>query len=669
MIIFEHTFPLGFIALLLCIALLAGSLSAWKFLPRRSLMGFLFGLYVMIVLGLTWCILLPGSKNEVTQLKKPRFIIVLDQTKSMALSPSKDAHNRWDTALEALQQPWMKTIANQCDIEIHPFAAELGEAIPLDKAITLKPDGNSTHLREALKKITERSAGLNVAGLLLLSDGADTSESSEDWTNAERPFPVYTLRMEPAGIWQKEPDLRIDAVTTARRVSVGWKTEFKVKVSGQGTRGAPSIVQVFENGKLRIEKPTQIPDEGGEREVVFQLEHPKIGVFNYRVAVSPLPGEKNLADNESQLNVEVVDVHNQLLYVEGIPRWEYKFLRRTLLSETEISPVIFFTGANGAPQEGTSVGNLTADMSPEQLAFFKIVMLGNLDAKELGNQRAKNLVKFVEDGGSLILLGGTKAWTEGGAETLVSADTPQGSQPVVVTQHFGQGKITAILTDSLWRWQLGPEAGKEKPYERFWKQLISWLLPHEETHKQTGIEVFADRDRIYLGEKVGLNARMNGTTIPTVDAMEARITLPDEREIPYRMAPQQVTFQSGKTFPGYAVAFTPEKPGLYRMVAAAKVNGKPITSEPFSFYVAPYSPETVPQPARTDVLQTLSKSSGGEFYQNVTQLNSGLTDLKFIPDEEKSSSYQTLWQKWPMLVGLMLLFLASWIIRKLKNMP
>ena len=734
MIIFEHTFPLGFIALLLCIALLAGSLSAWKFLPRRSLMGFLFGLYVMIVLGLTWCILLPGSKNEVTQLKKPRFIIVLDQTKSMALSPSKDAHNRWDTALEALQQPWMKTIANQCDIEIHPFAAELGEAIPLDKAITLKPDGNSTHLREALKKITERSAGLNVAGLLLLSDGADTSESSEDWTNAERPFPVYTLRMEPAGIWQKEPDLRIDAVTTARRVSVGWKTEFKVKVSGQGTRGAPSIVQVFENGKLRIEKPTQIPDEGGEREVVFQLEHPKIGVFNYRVAVSPLPGEKNLADNESQLNVEVVDVHNQLLYVEGIPRWEYKFLRRTLLSETEISPVIFFTGANGAPQEGTSVGNLTADMSPEQLAFFKIVMLGNLDAKELGNQRAKNLVKFVEDGGSLILLGGAKAWADDGlgqtdlgkilpvrgsnmkvqegdkpfpvrlselaaghpafagdaalwknippilslftgfklslgAETLVSADTPQGSQPVVVTQHFGQGKITAILTDSLWRWQLGPEAGKEKPYERFWKQLISWLLPHEETHKQTGIEVFADRDRIYLGEKVGLNARMNGTTIPTVDAMEARITLPDEREIPYRMAPQQVTFQSGKTFPGYAFAFTPEKPGLYRMVAAAKVNGKPITSEPFSFYVAPYSPETVPQPARTDVLQTLSKSSGGEFYQNVTQLNSGLTDLKFIPDEEKSSSYQTLWQKWPMLVGLMLLFLASWIIRKLKNMP
>ena len=36
---------------------------------------------------------------------------------------------------------------------------------------------------------------------------------------------------------------------------------------------------------------------------------------------------------------------------------------------------------------------------------------------------------------------------------------------------------------------------------------------------------------------------MNGTTIPTVDAMEARITLPDEREIPYDNV--HVDFMSG----------------------------------------------------------------------------------------------------------------------------
>ena len=43
-----------------------------------------------------------------------------------------------------------------------------------------------------------------------------------------------------------------------------------------------------------------------------------------------------------------------------------------------------------------------------------------------------------------------------GATTLITAETPGGRQPVLVIQKYGQGKVAAILTDSLWRWQLAP---------------------------------------------------------------------------------------------------------------------------------------------------------------------------------------------------------------------
>ena len=414
MTVYEHTFPISAMIVALTIALLLGGLTAWRYLPRRPLNAALFALYVLILLGMGWCLLMPGLKNSVSQLRKPRFIVALDTSQSMTLTPSKDVPSRWSTAQEALHQPWLQALRANCEIEIFPFAAEVGENLPMAKVEALHPDGNATRLRDALKKIADRSAGLNVAGMLVLTDGADTQEALDDWASTERPFPVYTLRVEPPGGWQQEPDLRIDAVTTSRRVTAGWKSEFKVKVSGQGTRGAPVTVQVFENGELRSEMPTQIPDAGGERELVFEFDHPKTGFFTYRVFAPPLPGEKNKADNEYVVNIEVVDARNRLLYVEGIPRWEYKFLRRTLLAEQQISPVIFFTGADGAPHGGTPVGNLTAEMTPQQLGYFKIVMLGNIDAMELGEARARNLVKFVEDGGSLILLGGTKAWTTGG---------------------------------------------------------------------------------------------------------------------------------------------------------------------------------------------------------------------------------------------------------------
>lgn len=734
MTVYEHSFPVWAMILALTAALGGGALTAWMYLPRRPLNAALFALYVAIMLGMAWCLLMPGFKNAVTQLRKPRFIIALDTSQSMTLTPSKDVASRWNTAQEALRQPWLNTLGSECDVEIYPFSTEVGESIALSKAMALKPDGTATRLRDSLKKFADRSAGLNVAGMLLLTDGADTREALDDWAGAPRPFPIYTLRPEPPGGWQQEPDLRVDAVTTSRRVTVGWKSEFKVKISGQGTRGAPVTVQVFENGELRSEMPTQIPDEGGERELTFEFDHPKTGIFTYRVVAPPLPGEKNKGDNEYAVNVEVVDARNRLLYLEGIPRWEYKFLRRTLLAEQQISPVIFFTGSDGAPHGGTPVGNVTADMTPQQLAYFKIIMLGNINARELGETRARNLAKFVEDGGSLILLGGTKAWTAGGlvqtalgktlpvhsaevktlegekpfpvklseaarghpafagdaalwqsippvlsvfagftlspgAEALVTAETPQGPQPVVVTQRFGQGKVTAILTDSLWRWQLGPEAGKTKPYERFWTQMISWLLPREEALDNMRLEVFSDRDQLFLGETVELHARLGSENASKADAVEARIVMPDKREIPYRMAPQLVTLPSGKSFPGYGLSFSAETPGLYKVVAAAKVKDRTVTSEPFGFFVKSYSPETVPRPARVEILQAISQASGGKFFETVDALNKGLSTLKLHATEEKIAEYRTLWREWPVVIGLMTILAASWGMRKFRNMP
>ena len=227
----------------------------------------------------------------------------------------------------------------------------------------------------------------------------------------------------------------------------------------------------------------------------------------------------------------------------------------------------------------------------------------------------------------------------------------------------------AILTDSLWRWQLGPEAGKAKPYDRFWTQLISWLLPREESLEKMRLEIFADREQLFLGESVELHARLGGEDAPKADSVEAKITLPDIREIPYRMAPQLVTLPSGKSFPGHALSFSAEQPGLYKVIASAKVKDQTVTGEPFSFFVKPYSPETVPRPARVENLQAISQASGGQFFENVEALNTGLSTLKLKATEEKSADYRTLWREWPVVAGLMLMLTTSWSLRKFRNMP
>ena len=87
MTLFEHTVPPFFLAAALVLALAAGVFSAWRYLPKNRGTLTLLALYAAALLALAWCLLLPGRKDTVTQLLKPRFLIALDTSRSMSQSP------------------------------------------------------------------------------------------------------------------------------------------------------------------------------------------------------------------------------------------------------------------------------------------------------------------------------------------------------------------------------------------------------------------------------------------------------------------------------------------------------------------------------------------------------------------------------------------------------
>ena len=735
MILFEHSTPTGLLLAALALAAAVVIFSAWRHLSwtrGHVAMCIIYGASLSL---LAWCMLIPGRKEGLTRLLKPKFAVALDTSASMALRPAPGSSNRWEAARHVLAMPWLSTIASECDVEIFPLAEGIGEPRPPEDAAALVPEGNATHLRDSLKDLAGRYSGLNVAGVLLLSDGLDTREAFDDWAADDRPFPVFSAPLETPNQWEEEVEVRIDAVSTPRRVSVDWQSECNVLLSGQGTRGEAVVAQLFKNGVLLDEKPTQIAAGGGERELVFDLDHSEIGVFNYRVYVPPLAGENNTNDNEHVVSVQVTDARNRLLYVEGTPRWEYKFLRRVLLAEQEVTPVIFYAGPDGSPRRGTGHKAMTADMTPGQLAFFKIVILGNLSGEELGEERANHLVDFVEEGGSLVLLGGTRAWGNEGlpatplrtvlpvrgqaeaayvgespfpvlltdaarahpafagdaelwsmvppilsvfpgpslsptAQALVMADTPRGRLPVVVSHRVGQGKVAVLLTDSLWKWQLSPKANVTKPYQRFWTQLLSWLLPKEEDVDDDAIEIFADREQLFLGEEIEITARMGGEEDGRDKAaVQTAVTFPDERRVSFDMTAQWVSTPSGKSFPGHILRYKADEPGLHVVVAESETGGKARRSNPLSFYVKPYSPETIPRPINDQVLRTIAGTSGGQFYETLEDLNLGLSALRPRAMEEATAEFRTLWRTWPVLLVLLALFIASWTTRKARGMP
>jgi hypothetical protein len=731
-IIYDHIVPTVTIAAGVLTALAVTVVAYWFFVKRDWSQVLMVASRTVFFLLLGWCLLMPGERTVETLQLKPRFLVLLDRSQSMTMTRGDKATNRWQVAQSVLQMPWVASLENKFEIDFYTFAEEVSPKVPLKEYETLTPDGSATLLRDALRKTTGRYVGIDVAGCLLLSDGLDTREAFKEWTFEKRSFPIYSLPLEKDVVWEDEPDIRVETLSTPRRVTVGWQSELKVVISGQGTKGKPFPVKLLQDEVEQQNVETQIPEGGGNREVVFRLDHKAVGINTYRVVLPKLPGETQTDDNESSVVVQVQDAKNRLMYVEGAPRWESKYLSRVLRESKQVSPAIFLKGPKGKFMTYGVNNDVAPDMDEAKLSAFKIVVLGNLSGEELGDERARALVKFVEMGGSLVLLGGSKGWAPDGfvktplkallpaagfsakaqegdyrvaltdqgrshaafggdvefwekvpsvlslfqgvtpsaaARVLVEARTESGAQPMIIAQGYGQGKVVAIFSDSLWKWQLSADALKNKPYPRFWHQLLSWLLPKADEVEGKQWDVFLDREECFMGEEIELTARWTGVDDPPAGTIAtAEITYPNKKKMPFSMASQAAQALAGKMVPSYSVKFKGEEAGMYSVVVFSTTGGRRTESDSAYFSIKPYSPESRPRPPDFETMKAITTNSAGVFFDSATDLNRALSALEPKQLKQEISKYKTFWQSWIILSMLILSIVLEWIIRKINNL-
>jgi hypothetical protein len=255
------------------------------------------------------------------------------------------------------------------------------------------------------------------------------------------------------------------------------------------------------------------------------------------------------------------------------------------------------------------------------------------------------------------------------ARVLVEARTTSGPQPMILTQDFGQGKVVAIFSDSLWKWQLSTDALKNNPYPRFWHQLLSWLSPKAEKIEGKDWGVFLDREECFLGESIEVTARWVGDNKPPAGTVvKAEITYPDKRKIPFVMASQMDQALAGKVVPAYSVKFKGEKAGMYSVVVTSETGGKRLESDVAFISVKPFSPESIPRPPDFETLKAIAANSGGAYFESAADLDRTLASFTPKKLEQSISEYKTYWQHWSILGILIALLAIEWVIRKFRNL-
>ena len=347
--------------------------------------------------------------------------------------------------------------------------------------------GTRSNVGQALQRTAEELAGLPVSGIVLLTDGADTSRSGmADTLRALRSagLPVFAVGLGRETLAQ---DVQLGRVDPPLVVLKGATLVVDVVIGQSGFAGRTVPVVVEDEGQPIASQDVTLPGDGepATARVRFTLAEAGPRVLRFRIPV--LDGEQVAKNNEREALVTVVDSREKILYIEGQPRYEMKFLRQAVADDKNLQVV---TLQRSADRKFLRLDIDAADdlaggfpKTREELYAYRGIIVGSIEASAFTQDQLQMMSDFVSlRGGGLLALGGRRAFTEGGyagtplaealpvqLETAKAADTFLQTLTVLPTR-LGQTHVAtqvgATEQASADRWAALPPVTTVNPVHR-----------------------------------------------------------------------------------------------------------------------------------------------------------------------------------------------------------
>ena len=316
----------------------------------------------------------------------------------------------------APDSPLIKALSNRFLVRVFRFSSTAGR---LESADALTSTGSQTRLGAALDGAREELAGLPVSGIVLVSDGADTGDASLTdallGMKAEK-LPVYTVGV---GSPQLLRDIQIDRVSTPRAVLKDASLLVDVVITQAGYAGRTVTVDVEDEGRIVGSEQVQLPADGSPATVRVRAAASEAGPRLFKFRVTPLPDEVVIQNNVRETLINVRDIREKILYFEGEPRFEMKFIRRAIADDKNLQVVALQRTADNKflrldvddPDE--LLGGFPK--TREELFSYRALILGSIEAGAFTGDQLQMIADFVDRrGGGLLMIGGARSFGEGG---------------------------------------------------------------------------------------------------------------------------------------------------------------------------------------------------------------------------------------------------------------
>lgn len=358
--------------------------------------------------------------------------------------------------------------------------SEAQKKLTTQQLLLLKPDEPQTAIGDSIRDILSAKKGKALAGILIISDGANNSGASpEDVAQIckDENIPLY---LYGTGI-TSPTDLILVSLFAPEVAFAKEETTATVRIKTRGLKGKSSVVRLYLNNYTVDEKPFNI-SEDGEQTFTLKFTPQDKGNFELRAAVEPFSEESVKDNNSLTRQIRIIDQKINVLLVEQSPRWEYRYLLAKLMRDRRISfKTILFEADRDVVTMDKEMFLEKFPSTREELFKYDLILFGDVEPKYFDQNQFEMISEFVTRfGGGFIMIAGKRfspwAYRKTAIEKLLPIEFETTGVDIVGNTYFEKPVRIELTTSG----KLSPMlkfSDQDSENQRLWQSLppIYWV--------------------------------------------------------------------------------------------------------------------------------------------------------------------------------------------------
>lgn len=647
-----------------------------------------------------------------TVQQKAHYAVLIDNSASVRVENNGVSGEK--TVRGILSDNGFKELEKKSNVEYYIFSNTIREKLPED---TLEFSGEGTNVSRAFRDLLHQKNKENLNGIILISDGIYNVGEHPASQAEKSSVPIFTIGI---GDTTGKKDIVVTDVTAKTSAYINEKITVETRIRSDGINGGKTTLSLMRGGEVVETKITELPLNGLEKSVKFSFAADKEGMNKYTIFLLPLDGEFQHENNKKSFYIKVLKNKTNVFVVGGVPDPDYSFIIRSLRNNDKIELTAYAEKKDGSffydNDERFPEGINKADAiffvfyptEYSQMQYFDIlnerikaenipicVVTGKLsfpraiqflsdivpcEYKSAPQQRLESYIRLTEEGLNHHIMriaetnaDNLSAWNtippfyfSGGYlqpknqyRILALIDNKSGTSdiPFVVCSPRGAKRFVLVNGFGIWRWDLLLSGDSGEMYDTFINNITGWLTDKENEKK---VSVFTDKEIYRSGEEIIITAQVYDDNYRPLDNAFVRVTMKGEG----------ITLERNLSGTGggkYEERIDVIEPGKYEYRGDVSYYDRKIGSDEGEFYIGEFSIELLETKARHDILRQVSDLSGGSFYkpQEASVLFSNLSSQT---NEKVKEQEVDLYNKWVLMVIIILLLAIEWFIRKRLGM-